>query len=468
MSGSHEFPMPYVRDWQAQALSAGSDLVVEQPSMSSAPIPNAHRAHGKLRVLLISLFHPELVRGGAQQVCYELFRGLQDREDVLPTLLATVDESFPALFKTGARITGFDRRPDEFLFLSRNYDYTWHKISNPLVIETYVDFLRLIQPDVVHFHHFLTLGIDLLSITRRVLPDVRLVFTFHEFMSICAANGHMVRRTDGSLCTEATAVRCHQCFPDHPPEFFFLREMWFKRHFDVVDVFTTPSRFMIEHYVKWGIDPGRIRCIPNGQADYSGGASPAVEKRPRNRFGFFGQLLDCKGVHILLEAVELLRADGFVDFVVEINGDNIRFASESRRKQIESFLEREAERPAHLRNVIMNGGYQVGQLAGRMARIDWCIVPSVWREAFGLVISEAWMFKRPVIASNVGAMKERIADGVDGLHFEVGDPRSLAATMRRACTEEGLWEDLTRKIRTPGSREAMVNGFYQSYLEPHM
>ena len=36
----------------------------------------------------------------------------------------------PALYKSGARITGFDGRPDEFLFLSREYDYRWHKTSN--------------------------------------------------------------------------------------------------------------------------------------------------------------------------------------------------------------------------------------------------------------------------------------------------------------------------------------------------
>ena len=65
-----------------------------------------------LRVLLISLYHPELVRGGAQQVCYELFQGLQDQPGVTPILLASVDAGYPALYKAGARITGFDgRRP---------------------------------------------------------------------------------------------------------------------------------------------------------------------------------------------------------------------------------------------------------------------------------------------------------------------------------------------------------------------
>jgi glycosyltransferase involved in cell wall biosynthesis len=415
------------------------------------------------KVLLVSLFHPELVRGGAQQVCYELFQGLRDRDDVEPFLLASVDESVPALFKSGARITGFDRRPNEFLFLSRGYDYQWHKVFNPLLIDAYVEFLRLIEPDVVHFHHFLTLGIDLLTVTRRTLPQARIVFTFHEFLAICAADGQMLRRTDKSLCSDASGVRCHQCLPEYPPEFFFMREMWFKRHFDAVDVFTTPTRFMIEHYARWGIDPNRMVHVPNGQVDYSGGALTIEQRTTRNRFGFFGQLVDNKGVQVILEAVDLLRGAGFTDFVVEINGDNLRYASEPRRKAIEEFLEREAKRPPAERNVVMNGSYHVEQLGSRMSRVDWCIVPSVWWEVFGLVISEAWMFKRPVIASNVGGMKERITHERDGLLFNVGDARALAETMRRACTEEGLWDRLVKGIEVPLGRDAMAERFLDVY-----
>ncbi|MBN8993909.1 MAG: glycosyltransferase family 4 protein [Rhizobiales bacterium] len=416
-----------------------------------------------LKVLLVSLFHPELVRGGAQQVCYELFQGLKDMPGVEPVLLASVDDSVPALYKSGARITGFDRRPDEYVFLSRNYDYTWHRVPDPFMIDAYVEFLRLIRPDVVHFHHFLTLGIDLLTITRRILPKARIVFTLHEFLSICAADGQMVRKTDKSLCTQPSGVRCHQCLPHLSPDFFFLREMWMKKHFDAVDVFTTPTRFMVDHFAKWGLDPNRITVVGNGQADYSGGVSYVEERESRNRFGFFGQLVDNKGVHVILEAVELLRGSGFTDFVVEINGDNLRYASEPRRKAFEAFMEREVARAPEEQNVVMNGSYHVDQLASRMSRVDWCIVPSVWWEIFGLVISEAWMFKRPVIASNVGGMKERIRHEVDGLHFNVGDARSLAETMRRACSEDGLWERLVGGIRPPASREAMSERFLEIY-----
>ena len=110
-----------------------------------------------------------------------------------------------------------------------------------------------------------------------------------------------------------------------------------------------------------------------------------------------------------------------------------------------------------------NGSYHIDQLPQRMGRIDWCIVPSVWWEAFGLVISEAWTFGKPVICSNVGAMAERVTDAVDGLLFEMGDPRALAAVMHRACTEDGLWQRLHDAIRPPPTRAAMADGYLRLY-----
>jgi glycosyltransferase involved in cell wall biosynthesis len=416
-----------------------------------------------MKVLLVSLYHPELVRGGAQQVCYELFTALKGRRGIEPTLLAAVDPSLKSLYKSGAQITGFDGRDGEFVFLSRGYDYLWHKGTSLELTRSFAEFLELIRPDVVHFHHFHLLGIDLLTLTRRVLPNVRLVLTFHEFMSICDADGHMLRKLDKTLCTRASPIRCHQCFPDRQPEHFFTREMWFKKHLSAVDVFTVPSRFMIERYTSWGLDPARIVHVANGQPDYSGGHVSCTPREKRNRFGFFGQLVDNKGVWVLLRAVNQLRAEGFTDFAVEINGDNLQYASAERRAELEAFIAKEKELPVGERNVIFNGSYSVQQLPERMARVDWVIVPSVWWEIFCLVISEAWMFKRPVIASNVGGPGERITHEKDGLLFEVADPSALAETIRRACGEPGLWKRLVEGITPPASADAMADGYLSVY-----
>jgi len=75
------------------------------------------------------------------------------------------------------------------------------------------------------------------------------------------------------------------------------------------------------------------------------------------------------------------------------------------------------------------------------------------------------MFGKPVICSNVGAMAERITDGVDGLLFEMGDPRSLAAVIRRACAEDGLWQRLHDAVPSPPTRAAMADGYLRLYRD---
>jgi len=417
----------------------------------------------KKRVLLVSLYHPELVRGGGQLCCYELFQGLKEHPDLEPYFLAGNDQSYPALFKPGACITGFDGRENEFLFLSQDYDFLWHRTTSPRHVAAYAELLQTLQPAVVHFQHFMLLGIDLLSLTRTVLPQCRIIFTFHEYMTLCDARGHMVRLTDGSLCTEASPVRCHQCFPQRSPDEFLMRKMWFMRHLSVVDHFACACRFQIEHHVAWGIPREKIAHVRNGQLSHAPAVPLPAHDGPKNRFGFFGQLIDAKGVHIILRAVHILRSQGFKDFTIEINGDNLRFATPAIREEIETFLQEEAQRPPAERNVFDNGSYHPYQVGVRMARIDWSLVPSTWWEAFGLVISEAWMFKRPVICSNIGGMAERIEDNVNGLHFQVSDPRSLAQVIKRAATETGLWERLSAAAPEPPSRAEVANGYRALY-----
>jgi glycosyltransferase involved in cell wall biosynthesis len=422
-------------------------------------------AKSTTKVLIISLYHPELIRGGAQRIAYELFQGLQNEPGIEAVLLASTDDAYPALYKSGACITGFDQRPNEFLFLPAEYNGYWYSTSSVRLIEAYCEFLETTQPDIVHFHHFMTFGVDLLSLTKRILPNARVVFTFHEFLSICYANGHMVRRTDQSMCSQASSVRCHQCYPHLPPEHFSLRKMWFMRHLQDVDVFTCPSSFMIDRYVTWGLDAEKIHHVTNGLPDCSQSSVsvPPAVAGPKNRFGFFGQMVDIKGIQIILRAVAILREQGFTNFKVELNGDNLRLGTPALVKEIEEFFAEEDERPFAQRIVYNNGSYPVDQLASRMARVDWCIVPSLWTEGFPLVLLEAGAYRRPVICSNIGSMAERVTDDVDGLHFTRGDPDGLAAAIRRACTETGLWERLSNAIPEPPSLAAMVAGFLDVY-----
>ena len=56
---------------------------------------------------------------------------------------------------------------------------------------------------------------------------------------------------------------------------------------------------------------------------------------------------------MILQAVTILRRRGFTDFQVEINGDNLRYATTQNREQVEAFMHDEAARPYGQRNVLL-------------------------------------------------------------------------------------------------------------------
>jgi glycosyltransferase involved in cell wall biosynthesis len=101
--------------------------------------------------------------------------------------------------------------------------------------------------------------------------------------------------------------------------------------------------------------------------------------------------------------------------------------------------------------------------------VDWVVVPSVWWETGPLVVWEAFQYGRPVICSDIGGMSEKVADGVNGLHFRRGDAVDLAAAMQRAMETPGLWDTLRGGIPSrPGhpldEHVANLTGIYSSLL----
>jgi glycosyltransferase involved in cell wall biosynthesis len=92
------------------------------------------------------------------------------------------------------------------------------------------------------------------------------------------------------------------------------------------------------------------------------------------------------------------------------------------------------------------------------------VVPSIWWENSPLVIQEAFMHGRPVICSDIGGMAEKVIDGVNGLHFTAGDPRSLATVLRRAASDPELWDRLRKgapRIYSIKDQVAYLKGLYR-------
>jgi glycosyltransferase involved in cell wall biosynthesis len=415
----------------------------------------------KTKVLFICHNHPEVRPGGAESYALELHRALRGSEEFEPVFLA---KGGPPLSTAGRSHLGCyiglaGREPDEYFMYTDNYDYDWTfgsiRHDKELYTKHFARFLEAVRPDVVHLHHTMFFGYDILRAIRNTLPNARVLYTLHEFMPICHRQGQMVRTVDESQCMEESPLRCHECFPEISPQTFFMRKKFVQSHFSVVDLFIAPSEFLRDRYVDWGIPADRIVVEEYGRVPPPGEVADK-DREPRNRFGYFGQLTPYKGLHVVLEAMRELDGNGTDDAVERalaaagfetradraseprlwIHGANLDLQPGAYQTRIKELLELTS------RSVTFVGRYGRDQAAALMSNVDWVIVPSLWWENSPLVIQEAFHFGRPVLCSDIGGMAEKVTDGVNGLHFRVGDAVSLAETMRRAVETPSLWQRL--------------------------
>lgn len=141
-------------------------------------------------------------------------------------------------------------------------------------------------------------------------------------------------------------------------------------------------------------------------------------------------LIPEKGVQHLLQAVaQLVVKNGMHDLLLVIAGEGYY------RDELERLIDK-----------LGIGGHVL--FLGRrsdvhliIAAADVVVVPSVWEEAFGIIIAEAMASARPVVASNIGGIPELVDDGVTGKLVEPGDSDGLARAIHK------LLMDITERER---------------------
>jgi glycosyltransferase involved in cell wall biosynthesis len=418
------------------------------------------------RVLYICHNHPAARPGGSEAYALALHRTIRSSPDWESVFLARSGPPYTTVkrYHEGTLLALVDGAPDEYYFHtdSGSFDTFLGWNSNKNLWTHYLrDMLLAYRPDVVHFQHTLFLGFDMIREVRNTLPDAAIFYTLHEFIPICHRHGQMVRTVnDEELCTHASPRRCHECFPEHSPQAFFMRKRFVQSMFDLVDLFISPSQFLRQRYIDWGIPAERIQFEENGCAHH---APPLRDERGsarRNRFGFFGQLTPYKGTHVLLEAMRLLQAEGS-DARLWIHGANLELQTGEYQNRVSDLLTTCKD------NVTLAGRYEPEQLPALMAGVDWVVVPSVWWENSPLVIQEAFLHGRPVICSDIGGMAEKVKDGVNGLHFRARDPISLSQTLSRAISTPQVWQSLRQGIPAVyrmAEHVESLSGLYQGVL----
>lgn len=148
-----------------------------------------------------------------------------------------------------------------------------------------------------------------------------------------------------------------------------------------------------------------------------------------------------KGVHVAIEAVNVLRESGHLVHLL-IAGDVPRGGDIQYRDRLHEMVQ-----VSGLQDQVHFLGWR-SDLPAIMKMCDILLVPSIagW-ESFGMVAAEAMALGKPVIASRIGGLPEVVQDGQVGYLFEPGDANELADRIWRLISNTSLYERLSCQAR---------------------
>ncbi len=418
------------------------------------------------RVLVIGHGHPDMISGGGEIAAHECWKAYSAAPTVEESWFLARGTSVQAAL--GAAITGRMHR-------YRQNQYIWDQgLADPFmmkaanlheVVGAFSDLVRALKPTVIHAHHYFMLGLEYLKVIKDIDPAIRTVMTLHEYMAICPNSGTMTRPETGSLCQSGAYDHHFHCAPDRSPEDHWLRYNRYRTYFSYVDHFVAPSDFLRDRYIEWGLAPERISVIRNGATPHQVLPPRALHgDARRNRFGFFGQINPLKGVDVVLKALTAMSPDQRQQVRFEIHGANLDRQNDTFQSEFRSLLE-----PLEQEGVAtMMGPYAQSELPGRMAGVDWVMVPSIWYENAPLVIQEAFSLGRPVITSDLGGMKEAVRHGETGLCIPRGSVATWGETMLRLAADPAQFETCVGNLPTPITWDASAGQVLDLVAQPEL
>jgi glycosyltransferase involved in cell wall biosynthesis len=367
-----------------------------------------------VRILLLSNLYPPYVEGGAEILAGNIAAALAHLGHEVTALTSSHGLRRPVqegnIWRTlqPAPQVYFDRQQSLRSQLNQPLKYyrRYHNAANASTLRQVVAATR---PDVLYIWEITGIGVNSLL---KALPELRVPIVFHlgSYWLLYARSPE----------TEQSRLRIR----------------WLKQWLiGTIPALTWTSLIAVsttvkQKYVQAGFDPERIEVIYNG-------IDPRFLSLPRSvsnekkalQLLFVGRIRAEKGILVMLKALDLLMQEQMETKTklpplhLHIIGDG----DETYINELKAF-----SRNKHLTEMItFHGKVPQDELICHYDSSDVMLVPSLWQEPFGLVITEAMARGLPVIASNVGGPAEILTHGITGLLVKAGDERALATAIRQ-------------------------------------
>jgi glycosyltransferase involved in cell wall biosynthesis len=280
--------------------------------------------------------------------------------------------------------------------------------------------IKEFRPDLIHLHNpYPAIGPAVhLAAKRQNLP---LVMTVHNLRLRCP-NGLMF--TQGAPCRRCERGNylqavTHGCFPSPSQSGAYALALWLHRFVlrleARVGTFISPSHFVQRQLDEWGIPRTRSEVIRHFTFSAMRVGEPGT-------FGIYlGRLSVEKGLDSLLRS---LAAAGDPPFQIvgegPIQDDLVALGDQ-----------------LGLTRVKFTGRLAPPEVAKRLSKARFLVMPSVCHENAPMAVLEAMASGRPVVVSRRGGLPELVERG-GGMVFDPGDVGALASNIRLLMNDDDL------------------------------
>lgn len=377
------------------------------------------RPRERRRVMIVNVFQPPVMIGGATRVMRENVDFLIDHSaDWLDLVLVAADE-----LDGDPRLTRVDRYRDVPVFRIPTAAATegdW-KPFDAAVEEHFGEILDRTAPDLIHFHCVQKLSASVVRAAQR--RDLPYVITLHDtwwisdYQFLCDSQGRIHWPSpDPIIASPPLQIGKVASVARRAALSELLREA--QAVLAVSEALTDIHRSAGE---------ASVRTLSNGCPKIP--IMPrAVSNGRRLRMGYLGG----RGLHKGSSLVEIAFREG-------------RFAN------VDLTVIDDAK-PANYQSSAVWGTTPV-RILGRLhqhrmpalyAQLDVLLAPSIWPESYGLVAREAKQAGLWIVASNRGAMGQEVQNGVDGFVIDVSSLDDLASALAAMDSDPGA---ILRQLR---------------------
>lgn len=210
------------------------------------------------RVIICSNYYPPGFIGGAEIIAHSQSKVLANDKSV-PVIVFSMDMS--GKFNEGyCYLQHYDGlQIVRYCVLSSHMNPSSINFFHKGMNEAFRQLCELVKPTVVHGHNMIGMSLGMLEIAKK--SGAAVCMTFHDHWGFCLKN--TILDSHFKLCDHIS--RCETCMSVLNADGIYIpvsiRQAYFKKVFEYVDTFLSPSRYLADAYVRAGFSWHRMRQL---------------------------------------------------------------------------------------------------------------------------------------------------------------------------------------------------------------